>query len=36
MQLVFVKFTETGIKLKMSKCEFFKNKIGYLGHFSVW
>ena len=32
LQLVFEKFREAGIKIKMSKCEFFKNKIEYLGH----
>ena len=32
IQLVFDKFCEAGIKLKMSKCEFFKCKIEYLGH----
>ena len=32
LQLVFEKFREAGIKLEMSKCEFFKNEIEYLGH----
>ena len=32
LQLVFEKFREAGIALKMSKCEFFKNKIEYVGH----
>ena len=32
IQLVFEKFQEAGIKLKISKCEFFKSKIDYLGH----
>ena len=32
MQLVFEKFREAGIKLKMSKCEFSQSEIEYLGH----
>ena len=32
IELVFEKFHEAGIKLKMSKCEFFKSEIEYLGH----
>ena len=32
LQLVFEKFREASIKLKMSQCEIFKNKIEYLGH----
>ena len=35
LQLVFEKFRETGIKLKMSKCEFFRNKMEYLGQHLV-
>ena len=31
-QLVFKKFWEAGIKLKMSKCKFFKSEIEHLGH----
>ena len=30
LQLVFEKFQEGGIKLKMYKCEFFKNEIEHL------
>ena len=30
--LVFEKFHEAGIKLKMSKCKFFKSEIDYLVH----
>ena len=29
-QLVFEKFQKAGIKLKMSKCEFFKSEIEYI------
>ena len=32
LELVFKKIREAGIKLKMSKCEFFKKEIKYLGH----
>ena len=32
LQLVFEKFREAGIKLKMSKCEFLKNEVESLGH----
>ena len=32
LELVFEKFKVAGIKLKMSECKFFKNKIEYLGH----
>ena len=32
LELVFDKFREAGIKFKMSKCEFFKNQLQYLGH----
>ena len=32
LELVFETFREVGIKLEMSKCEFLKNKIEYLGH----
>ena len=32
LELIFLKFREVGIKLKMSKCEFFKNEIECLGH----
>ena len=32
LELVFEKFREAIIKLKMSKCEFFMKEIEYLGH----
>ena len=32
LQGVFNKLTKAGLKLKPSKCEFFKSKITYLGH----
>ena len=32
LQGVFKKLSEAGLKLKPSKCEFFKEKIAYLGH----
>ena len=32
LQLVFEKIREAGIKLQMSKCEFFKSKIENLGY----
>ena len=32
LELVFGEYREMGIKLKRSKCKFFKNEIEYLGH----
>ena len=32
LQGVFKKLVKAGLKLKHSKCEFFKYKIAYLGH----
>ena len=32
LQTIFSLLAEAGLKLKMKKCEFFKNKINYLGH----
>ena len=32
IKLVFQKFREAGLKLKLSKCSFFKLQIEYLGH----
>ena len=32
LQLVFGKYREAGIKLKISKYEYVKNEIEYLGH----
>ena len=32
LELVFKKFGEAGIKLKMLKCDFFKKGIEYVGH----
>ena len=32
LELVVKKLVEASIKLKMSKCEFFKKEIEYLGH----
>ena len=29
---MFQKLREAGLKLKPSKCEFFKDRIAYLGH----
>ena len=32
LEAVFQKLAKTGLKLKPSKCEFFKRRIKYLGH----
>ena len=32
LELVFQKFWESGLKLKLSECTFFKSQIEYLGH----
>ena len=32
LRLVFQKISEAGLKLKPSKCEFFKTRLEYLGH----
>ena len=32
LRAVFKKLTEAGLKLKPSKCEFFKKSLPYLGH----
>ena len=32
LKMVFQKFQESGLKLKLSKCTFFKSQIKYLGH----
>ena len=32
LEAVFKKISDTGLKLKPSKCEFFKKRIHYLGH----
>ena len=32
LQAVFDRFTHHGLKLKLSKCHFFKEEISYLGH----
>ena len=32
LDAVFMKIGEAGLKLKPSKCEFFKKQIAYLGH----
>ena len=32
LEAVFQKISKAGLKLKPSKCEFFKSKITYLGH----
>ena len=36
LELVPEIFREASIKSKMSKCEFFKNEIEYLGSPNVW
>ena len=35
LEAVFKKLSNAGLKLKPSKCEFFKSEITYLGHI-VW
>ena len=32
LRLVFQKISEAGLKLKPSKCEFFRTRLEYLGH----
>ena len=32
LKLVFQKISEAGLKLKPSKCEFFRTRLEYLGH----
>ena len=32
LEAVFQHLLEVGLKLKPSKCKFFEDKIGYLGH----
>ena len=32
IEIIFQKLKATGLKLKESKCDFFKKKIHYLGH----
>ena len=32
LEAVFMKISDTGLKLKPSKCKFFKRQIHYLGH----
>ena len=32
IEVIFQKLKEAGLKLKESKCDFFKNEIHYLGH----
>ena len=32
MQIIFQKLIDAGLKLKESKCDFFKKEIHYLGH----
>ena len=32
IEIIFQKLKETGLKLKESKCDFFKKEIHYLGH----
>ena len=33
LEIVFSRLREAGLKMKCSKCDFFKSKIHYLGHF---
>ena len=33
IEIIFQKLKEAGLKLKESKCDFFKKEIHYLGHF---
>ena len=32
LEVVFTRLKEAGLKMKLSKCDFFKSKIHYLGH----
>ena len=32
LQSIFEKFQKTGLKIKLSKCQFFKTHLYYLGH----
>ena len=32
IEIIFQKLKEAGLKLKESKCDFFKKEIHYLGH----
>ena len=32
IQIIFQKLIDSGLKLKESKCDFFKKEIHYLGH----
>ena len=32
LKLIFEKIREAGLKLKLSKCKFFKRHLQYLGH----
>ena len=34
LEIVFSRLREAGLKMKHSKCDFFKSEIHYLGHFT--
>ena len=32
LEIIFIQLREAGVKMKCSKCDFFKSEIDYLGH----